>query len=105
MESLYSEFIDWAKFVLIGIGGMLFTILMWRSEGLFGKAIVIIVAVYIVVGAIIKTHSKYLDEKNKIKHQHEKILLERMGKIDGNIKEIAIRFQRYLDEDKKENTK
>jgi hypothetical protein len=36
---------------------------MWRGEGLLGKVIVSIVVALIIVNAIIKTHSKYLNYK------------------------------------------
>jgi hypothetical protein len=78
LESLYAEFIDWAKFLLLGIGGAFIAVFMWQSEGLPGKAIVIISAVFIIGGAIVRTRSKFLDEK--IERQRDKIILERMEK-------------------------
>jgi hypothetical protein len=45
IESLYAEFIDWMKFLLLGTGGFLLAVFMWQSEGLLGKTVVIITAI------------------------------------------------------------
>jgi hypothetical protein len=104
LENLYAEFTDWVKFLLIGISGIFFAVLMWRSEGLFGKAIIIMIALFIVAGAVVKTHSKYLNDK--IKHQGKGILLERIKerieRTDKLNEEIAIRFQKYFNEFKRD---
>jgi hypothetical protein len=104
---LYTEFIDWVKFLLLGIGGIFLAVFMWRSEGLWGKIMVIIVMVFIIAGSVIKTYSKYRNKK--FEHQRDKILLERMerriDKLDTNIGEIAIIFQKYLDAFKEEDFK
>jgi hypothetical protein len=83
---------------------------MWRIGGLLGKGIVIAIAVFIIGEAIVKTHSKYSEEKNK--HQKDKIILEQMKKrivridrLDDNLGEMAARFQKYLDDFKEEGSK
>jgi hypothetical protein len=110
LESLYDGFIEWAKYLILGIGGFLLTILMWRSEGSMGKTIVIIMVVFIVGKAIVKTHSKYLHEKTK--HQKDKIILEHMEKqikridrLNDNLGKTAVRFQKYLDDSKEGDVK
>jgi hypothetical protein len=108
LENLYAEFIDWVKFLLIGISGVLLAVFMWQSEGLQGKAIVIAVLVFIIASAIIKTYSKYLDERLECQRDRdltEKILMEnRIDNLNLHLGEIAGRFQKYLDESK-ENVK
>jgi hypothetical protein len=97
---LYAEFIEWVKFLILGIGGVLLAFIMWRSEGFMGKAIVIVTVVFIIAEAIVKTHKKYLADK--IKQQKDKIILERMEKhivkLHDNLGEMAIRFQKHLDD-------
>jgi hypothetical protein len=108
LENLYTEFIDWIKFLLIGSSGVLLAIFMWQSEGLRGKVIVIAVSVFIAASAIAKTYSKYSDEKLERQRDinlMEKILMEnRIDSLDLHLGEIAGRFQKYLDE-YKENVK
>jgi membrane protein implicated in regulation of membrane protease activity len=96
---LYAEFIEWAKFLILGIGGIFLAVLMWQVEGLMGKTIVIVILVFIVAGALVKTCSKYLDDK--IKRQKEKETVservgERIDRLNDNLGRIAIRFQRYF---------
>jgi hypothetical protein len=95
------------KFLLLGIGGLLLAVFMWQSEGLLGKTIVIITAIFIIASAVIKTHSKFLNDK--IEHQRDKIISERMekrmDKLQDNLGEMSIHFQKYLDESKKGDDK
>jgi multisubunit Na+/H+ antiporter MnhG subunit len=58
LENLYAEFLDWAKFLILGIGGIFLAVLMWQVEGLMGKTLVIAILVFIVAGALVKTCSK-----------------------------------------------
>jgi hypothetical protein len=110
LESLYAEFIKWAKTLLLGVGGSLLAIFMWQSEGLMGKAIVIAIAIFIVGEALAKTHSKYSDEK--IEHHKDKTILEQMeervkriDRINDNLAEMVARFQKYLDDSKEGDLK
>jgi hypothetical protein len=105
LESLYAEFIEWAEFLLIGTGGILLAVIMWQSEGLMGKALVIVIAIFIAGGAINKIYSKHLSEK--IEHQKDKIILEQMerrvkriDRINNNLGKMAALFQKYLDDSK-----
>jgi hypothetical protein len=110
LESLYAEFIEWAKILLIGIGGILLAVLMWQIEGLTGKAIVTLAVIFIVGGAIAKTHSKYLNDK--IERQRDRNILEQMerrvkriDRINDNLEEMVARFQKYLDDSKDRDLK
>jgi multisubunit Na+/H+ antiporter MnhG subunit len=100
---LYTEFIDWAKFLMLGIGGILLAVLMWQGEGWVGKTIVIIVAIFIFANAVIRTHSKFINYKAS--KDIERQVAMRIDKIHNNLGEVAIRFQKYLDESKKGDVK
>jgi multisubunit Na+/H+ antiporter MnhG subunit len=100
---LYTEFIDWAKFLILGLGGILLAVLMWQGEGWAGKAIVIIVGIFIFTNAITRTHSKFINYKTN--KDIEEQVVRRIDKIHDNLGETAIRFQKYLDESKKGDDK
>jgi hypothetical protein len=104
MASLYAEFVYWAKFLILGFGGIFLLVGMWRVEGLAGKTIVIIILAFIVARAIIEVCSKYLDDKIKRRKEKETVLEQvekRIDKSDDNLGKPAVRLQKYLDDSKK----
>jgi hypothetical protein len=95
------------RFLLFGVGGVFIAIFMWQREGLPGKVAVIIAIVFIIKSSMVKTRSKYLEDK--IKRQRDKIISERMekriDKLHDYLGETAIIFQKYLDESKEGDNK
>jgi hypothetical protein len=64
-----------------------------------GKAAVTAITVFIVISAIARTYSKYMDDK--IQCQMAEQIVKRIDKVHDNLGEVAIRFQKYLDKSKK----
>jgi ABC-type uncharacterized transport system permease subunit len=74
LENLYVEFIDWAKFLLLSLGGIFLAIFLWQGEGWTGKMIDIVTAVFLVTKAVAKTFLKFADEK--IERRRNKTITE-----------------------------